>query len=143
MQKRRYHDFPLKIFCLTVPKKFVGEPFCVSENVWFRKILWMREREREREREGGGGREGESRFSVEIVLSHSTEKFRKRTLPGFRKILVSELFMHKSGEAVSRVSVVIFMLKNVCKGWDSNPFLSLQNPFVVPTVPWELLEWNF
>ena len=27
-----YHDFPLKKFCLTVPKNFVEEPFCVSEN---------------------------------------------------------------------------------------------------------------
>ena len=25
-----YHDFRLKIFCLTVPKNFVGEPFSVS-----------------------------------------------------------------------------------------------------------------
>ena len=25
-----YHDFPLKNFCLTVPKDFVGEPFRVS-----------------------------------------------------------------------------------------------------------------
>ena len=25
---REYHDFPSKIFCLTVPKNFVGEPFC-------------------------------------------------------------------------------------------------------------------
>ena len=27
---REYHDFPSKIFCLTVPKIFVGEPFIVS-----------------------------------------------------------------------------------------------------------------
>ena len=27
-----YHDFPLKKFCLTVPKNFVEEPFCVSQN---------------------------------------------------------------------------------------------------------------
>ena len=27
---REYHDFPSKIFCLTVPKIFVGEPFSVS-----------------------------------------------------------------------------------------------------------------
>ena len=27
---KRYHDFPLKNFCLTVPKNFVGEPFSVS-----------------------------------------------------------------------------------------------------------------
>ena len=24
-------------FCLTVPKNFVGEPFCVSENYWYGK----------------------------------------------------------------------------------------------------------
>ena len=30
MEKKGYHDFPLKIFCLTVPKNFVGEPFSVS-----------------------------------------------------------------------------------------------------------------
>ena len=24
-----YHDFPLKVYCLTVPKNFVGEPFSV------------------------------------------------------------------------------------------------------------------
>ena len=29
-----YHDFPLKNFSLTVPKKFVEEPFGVSENFW-------------------------------------------------------------------------------------------------------------
>ena len=27
---REYHDFLSKIFCLTVPKIFVGEPFSVS-----------------------------------------------------------------------------------------------------------------
>ena len=25
---REYHDFLSKFLCLTVPKKFVGEPFC-------------------------------------------------------------------------------------------------------------------
>ncbi len=25
-----YQDFPSKVFCLTFPKKFVGEPFSVS-----------------------------------------------------------------------------------------------------------------
>ena len=39
--KRGYQDFPSKVFCLTVPKKFVGEPFGVSlisviENDWIR-----------------------------------------------------------------------------------------------------------
>ena len=26
----KYQDFPSKVFCLTVPKNFVGEPFSVS-----------------------------------------------------------------------------------------------------------------
>ena len=26
----KYPDFPSKVFCLTVPKNFVGEPFIVS-----------------------------------------------------------------------------------------------------------------
>ena len=33
MDKRgggKYPDFPPKVFCLTVPKNFVGEPFSVS-----------------------------------------------------------------------------------------------------------------
>ena len=34
-----YHDFPLKNFRLTVPKNFVGEPFFVSQNFWYRKNL--------------------------------------------------------------------------------------------------------
>ena len=38
-----YHDFPLKNFCLTVPKNWVEEPFCVSENFWYRKMLGIRE----------------------------------------------------------------------------------------------------
>ena len=37
-----YQDFPSKYFCLTVPKKFVGEQFSVSlisdtEKVWIRE----------------------------------------------------------------------------------------------------------
>ena len=46
---------------------------------------------------------------------------------------------------VSRFSVVIIsvviIVKNVGKGWDSNPYLPLQNPVVLPTVPWEPLEF--
>ena len=37
-----YHDFPLKNFRLTVPKKFVEEPVCVSENFGYRKTLCLR-----------------------------------------------------------------------------------------------------
>ena len=38
-----YHNFPLKNFCLTVPKNFVEGPFCVSENFWYRKMLGIGE----------------------------------------------------------------------------------------------------
>ena len=71
---------------LTVPKNFVVEPFCVSENFWYRKILWIRR-----------GREGVSQFSIENLLSHSTGKLRKRTLLCFRKFLVSKKVMDKKG----------------------------------------------
>ena len=68
MDKRgEYQDFPSKIFCPTVPKISVGEPFCVSQNFWYRKILWIR----------GGGREGVSRFSVKNFMSHIAEKYRR------------------------------------------------------------------
>ena len=33
MHNRGYHNFPSKIFCLTVPKNFVGMP-SMSEKIW-------------------------------------------------------------------------------------------------------------
>ena len=36
---REYHDFLSKIFCLTVPKIFVGEPFSVSLTSGIEKIF--------------------------------------------------------------------------------------------------------
>ena len=96
MQKKGYHDFSFKIFYLTVPKNFVGEHFGVSEHFGYRKILCIRE-----------GRRGVSRFSVENFLSHSTEKYRWGTLRCFRKLRVSQNFMHKKG--ISLNSVEIFL----------------------------------
>ena len=37
-----YHNFPLKNFRLTVPKNFVEEPVCVSEDFGYRKTLCLR-----------------------------------------------------------------------------------------------------
>ena len=37
-----YHNFPSKLFCLTVPKNFLVRPFCVSRNFWYRKTIWIR-----------------------------------------------------------------------------------------------------
>ena len=36
-----YHDFPLKNFCLRMLECFVEEPFCGSENLWYRKTLGL------------------------------------------------------------------------------------------------------
>ena len=84
-----YQDFPSKIFCLTVPKKFVREPFSVSLISGIEKV-WIR---------GGGV----SRFSVEIFMSHSAENFRKGILLFLRKFLVSKSFTEDRG--VSRFFV--------------------------------------
>ena len=73
---RECHDFPLEIFCLTVPKIFAEEPFCVAENFWYRKMSRRRER-------------GASRIPLENLLSHSSEKFRWANLC-LRKFLVSK-----------------------------------------------------
>ena len=91
MQKRGYHDFSIKIFCLTVLKTFVGEPFVVSENFGYRKILCIRERV--------------SRFFVENFLSHNTKNFRLWTFWCFRKFRVSQNFMHKKGMSLNSVEM--------------------------------------
>ena len=50
-----------------------------------------------------------SRFSVENLLSHSTEKLRRGTLFCFTKFLVSKKFMDKRGGGVSRFSIKTFL----------------------------------
>ena len=39
---RNFHNFTWKKFSLTVPKKFVGEPFCGSKNWGFEKLMHNR-----------------------------------------------------------------------------------------------------
>ena len=78
-----YHDFPSKLFCLTLPKNFVGEPFGVSENFWYRKILCFRGLCHD--------------FLSNFFLSHSTEKFRWGTHRCIRKFRVAKNFMHQRG----------------------------------------------
>ena len=65
---KEYQDFPSKI-CLTVPKIFVGEPFCAV----FQKV-YGREKFMDK-REGGI-----SRFSFKSFSSDGAEKFRRGTL---------------------------------------------------------------
>ena len=93
---KEYHGFLSKIFCLTVPKNFVGNHsvfhyFQVSKN-----LMPMR---------------GISRFSKEILLSHSTEKLRRGTFLCFTMFLVSEKLIYKRGrsEDLSRYSVNFFL----------------------------------
>ena len=62
--------FPPEIFCLTVPKHFVEEPFYAV----FQKISGS---EKFNRCEGGGG---VSNLSVENFFSHSTETFPRRIL---------------------------------------------------------------
>ena len=88
----------------------------------------------------GGG--GNSRFSVEKLLSQY-RNISSGNPSWFQKnsgIEAFHAYEGGGGGAVSRFSVVMIKLKNVGKGWDSNLYLQLQNPFVLPTVPWEPLE---
>ena len=82
-----YHDFPSKLFCLTVPNHFVEEPFCVSKNFGYQKNCMPKR--------------GISQFSIENLLSRSTEKYRRGTLLCcFRKFEVAKKFMDKRGESI-------------------------------------------
>ena len=47
---------------------------------------------------------GISLFSVEIFLSHSAEKNRRRILICFEKILVSKIFIHRRVEGIKVLS---------------------------------------
>ncbi len=62
---REYQYFPSKIFCLALPKSFVGESFSASIFSGIKKFYAS---------ERG---EGVSRFSVKMFLPHGAEKFRK------------------------------------------------------------------
>ena len=57
--------FCRKVFCLTVPKKFVGERFSVPLNSGIKKFMPKR---------------GKSRFSIENLLCDSAENFRRGNL---------------------------------------------------------------
>ena len=76
-------------------KNFVGETFCVSQNFWYRKTLWIRG--------GGGGGGREYHDFMSKFLSHSTESVRRGTLLCLRKFHVSKNFMFK--KRISRFSI--------------------------------------
>ena len=56
----------VELFCLTIPKNFVGEPYCLRKSLVLKNFL---------NKKG----EGVSRFPVKVFLSHTSEKFRRGT----------------------------------------------------------------
>ena len=117
---RLYHDFPSKICCL---KKFVEEPFCVSENFGQRKILsilkgynysqlrffclrvpikFVGERFCVSRKSGVKffmHRGGASRFCWKFFVSQDwNKKLRKENLLSFRSLLVWKKIIDKRGE---------------------------------------------
>ena len=115
----------MEIFCLTVRKNFVEEPFCVSQSFWYRKKLWIRGEDR------GSITIFRQKFFVTVprifvgeplsailisgiekfhayewnitnfygnFLPHSTKKFCCGTLLCFTKFLVSKKLMDNRGE---------------------------------------------
>ena len=76
MQRKRYYYFPLKFF-VTVSKKFVGEPVCVSKKFWYQKISCI-----------GGGHHGFVEiFSLTVPKNFVGEPFCVSENLGFRKTL--------------------------------------------------------
>ena len=93
-------EFPSKKFCLTAPNHSVEEVFCVSERFGFRKKIMPKK--------------GKSRFSTEIMLSHSTEELRRGALLCCvsKRFLIGKKFMDErwgQGVGMSRISVEIFL----------------------------------
>ena len=74
------HDFLSNFFCLTGPKNFVMEPFCVSENFWYRKSFMDRRRV------------GYHVFPSIVFASHTTKNFPRGT-PVFQKCYGVEFFL--------------------------------------------------
>ena len=82
--------FCVETFLSHSAKKFRGHPFNVSENLRYRKFLCIRE---------GGG----FTFLRRKHLSHSTENFRWGTVRCFKKIRVSQNFVHNKGVSLNSV----------------------------------------
>ena len=87
--------FLSKIFCLTVPKNAVGEPFSLSLFSGIRKVQVR----------GWGV---VSSFSIESLLSYSAENFRRATLYDINIFEYRKFFMLQ--RVMSRFSVEFFRL---------------------------------
>ena len=68
---------------------------------------------------------GISRFTIEYLLSHSTEKLRSGTFLCFTKFLVSKKFMDKRGGGVSGFFCQIFFCLTVPKNFVEELFCAV------------------
>ena len=93
---REYHNFPLKLFCLTV--HFVEEHFCVSESFRYRKILWIRV---------------EYHDCLSKICCFTVPKNFVGESFNFSEIWGAKKFMHKKG--ISLFSVEIFLSRSAEK----------------------------
>ena len=99
-----YQAFPPKIqifqnCCFKVPKKFVGEQFCVSENFWYGNILWIR----------GGGREYHD-FPSKLFCLRVLENFVEDSFCVSGNFWYGKILWIRGGrEGVSRFSVETFL----------------------------------
>ena len=81
--KKGYHEIQSNIFCLTMPRIFIQEPFNFFRKFRVSKKFMYKK--------------GISRISVGYFLSHSAENLHTGTLQYFRKFRISKKFMHKRG----------------------------------------------
>ena len=86
----------LMIVFVSVLKHFVGKPSVFQKSYRIEKLR------------GKQGRGCQSRFSVEIAVSHCTETIRRRTIPYFRKFPIPEKFMDKRGGLLDFLSMNFF-----------------------------------
>ena len=125
-----YHNFPSKFFGITVQST---EKFRRGTLLCFRNFQVSKNVTDNR---GGGYHDFSSKlFGLTVPKSFVEKHF-----------LVSEKLWYRNfscirGGRVSRFSVVILKFKILGKGWDSNPYVPLPNPVVLPTVPWEPVEF--
>ena len=102
---REYYNFPSKLFCLTVPKHFVEEHFCVSESFRYRKILWMRVEYYE---------------CLSKICCFTVPKNFVGESFNFSEIWGAKKFMHKKG--ISLFSVEIFLSRSAEKVFSFKKF---------------------
>ena len=88
MLQRVMSPFSVEIFCLTVPKNFVGEPFCAV----FQKISGS---QKFMDKRGGGG--GSIKIFRRKIVVSQCRKMSWTSLQCFRKFGVSKNFMHNRG----------------------------------------------